>query len=267
MQNIVAKLNRPIGLVPTMGSIHEGHKKLINASKKQNFTTIATLFINPTQFGENEDFDEYPRNFNKDKNNLSNLEVDILFSPDYSEMYPKEFQTNVINTEMSSVLEGESRPRHFTGVATVVSKLFNITNPNKAYFGQKDYQQLFIINKLNTDLNHGVKIISIPTVRENNGLALSSRNIYLNQQERIAAKEIYSSLKYGKSIYLEGETNSNTIIESIQKYLAKESLIKIEYISIRDKVTFEPIKTISPLSITLIAVYIGKTRLIDNLTF
>ena len=267
MQNIVAKLNRPIGLVPTMGSIHEGHKKLINASKKQNFTTIATLFINPTQFGENEDFDEYPRNFNKDKNNLSNLEVDILFSPDYSEMYPKEFQTNVINSEMSSVLEGESRPRHFTGVATVVSKLFNITNPNKAYFGQKDYQQLFIINKLNTDLNHGVKIISIPTVSENNGLALSSRNIYLNQQERIAAKEIYSSLKYGKSIYLEGETNSNTIIEYIQKYLEKEPLIKIEYISIRDKLTFEPTKTISLLSIALIAVSIGKTRLIDNLTF
>tara|TARA_Y100001934_G_scaffold274687_1_gene367578 strand:- start:213 stop:1043 length:831 start_codon:yes stop_codon:yes gene_type:complete len=267
MQSISNKAQKPVGLVPTMGSIHKGHIKLINASIKQNTTTIVTLFVNPTQFGQDEDFHTYPRNFQKDKKLLSDLGVDILFAPETSQMYPSGFQTNVINDQLSSVLEGEKRPSHFRGVSTVVSKLLNITKPNNAYFGQKDFQQLLIINKLNNDLNHGVKIISIPTVREKDGLALSSRNVYLNIKEKNAANKIYSSLKYGKRLYLEGETLASNIIISIKNYLEKESLIRIEYISIRDKVTFEPVNLVSPSSIILIAVCIGKTRLIDNLTF
>ncbi len=267
MQRICNSVQRPIGLVPTMGSIHEGHIKLINESKKQNTTTIVTLFVNPTQFGQNEDFNTYPRNFQRDKKILSDLEIDILFAPDASTMYPKEFQTIVINDQLSSVLEGEKRPSHFRGVSTVVSKLLNITKPNNAYFGQKDFQQYLIIDRLNNDLNHGSKIIAIPTVRENDGLALSSRNVYLNIKEKNAANKIYSSLKYGKRLYLEGETLASNIIISIKNYLEKESLIRIEYISIRDKVTFEPVDLVSPSSIILIAVCIGKTRLIDNLTF
>jgi len=267
MQSISNKAHKPVGLVPTMGSIHEGHIKLINASKKQNTTTIVTLFVNPAQFAENEDFHTYPRNFQKDKKLLSDLGVDILFAPETSQMYPSGFQTSVINDRLSSVLEGEKRPGHFRGVTTIVSKLLNITKPNNAYFGQKDFQQLLIINKLNNDLNHGSKIIAIPTVRENDGLALSSRNVYLNIKEKNAANKIYSSLKYGKRLYLEGETLASNIIISIKNYLEKESLIRIEYISIRDKVTFEPVDLVSPSSIILIAVCIGKTRLIDNLTF
>tara|TARA_Y100000996_G_scaffold411945_1_gene397028 strand:- start:537 stop:1418 length:882 start_codon:yes stop_codon:yes gene_type:complete len=267
MQNTINSITKPVGLVPTMGSIHEGHIKLIESSKKQNATTIVTLFINPTQFGKNEDFNKYPRNFQQDKKLLSDLGVDILFAPETSQMYPKEFQTNVINNQISSTLEGEMRPEHFTGVLTVVSKLLNITKPNNAYFGQKDFQQLLIINKLNNDLNHGVKIISIPTVRENDGLALSSRNMYLSKCERKAASKIYASLKHAKSLYLNGEINTDAIINTIQKYLVSESLIKIEYISIRDKFTFEDVYTVTPSSIILIAVYIGKTRLIDNLIF
>ena len=267
MQSLSNKAQITVGLVPTMGSIHEGHIKLINASKKQNTITIVTLFVNPTQFGENEDFNKYPRNFQQDKKLLSGLGVDILFAPETSRMYPREFQTNVINNQISSTLEGEMRPTHFTGVSTVVSKLFNITKPNNAYFGQKDFQQLLIISKLNNDLNHGVKIVSIPTVRENDGLALSSRNIYLNKNERKAASKIYTSLKLAKSLYLNGEVGTDTIINAIQEYLLKESLIKIEYISIRDKFTFESVYTVTASSIILIAVYIGKTRLIDNLIF
>ena len=265
MQSISNKAHKPVGLVPTMGSIHEGHIKLINASKKQNTTTIVTLFVNPAQFAENEDFHTYPRNFQKDKKLLSDLGVDILFAPETSQMYPNGFQTSVVNDRLSSVLEGEKRPGHFRGVSTIVSKLLNITKPNNAYFGQKDFQQLLIINKLNNDLNHGVKIVSIPTVREKDGLALSSRNIYLNQSERKTANKIYASLKHAESLYLNGEVNSDSIIYAIQTYLLKESLIKIEYISIRDKFTFEDVSTVMPGSIILIAVSIGKTRLIDNL--
>ena len=267
MQNNINSFTKPVGLVPTMGSIHQGHIKLIQASKKQNATTIVTLFINPTQFGENEDFNKYPRNFQQDKKLLSSLGVDILFAPETSRMYPREFQTNVINNQISNTLEGAMRPTHFTGVSTVVSKLLNITKPNNAYFGQKDFQQLLIINKLNNDLNHGVKIVSIPTVRENDGLALSSRNIYLNQNERKAASKIYTSLKLAKDLYLNGELSSDSIINTIEEYLLKESLIKIEYISIRDKFTFDSVYTVTTSSIILIAVYIGKTRLIDNLIF
>ena len=265
MQSISNKAQKPVGLVPTMGSIHEGHIKLINASKKQNTTTIVTLFVNPTQFGQDEDFHTYPRNFQKDKKLLSDLGVDILFAPEASQMYPSEFQTSVINDQLSSVLEGEKRPEHFKGVSTIVSKLLNITKPDNAYFGQKDFQQLLIINKLNNDLNHGVQIISIPTVRENDGLALSSRNTYLNQSQRKAANKIYTSLNHAKSLYLNGEVNADSIIYAVKKYLLKESLIKIEYISIRDKFTFEDVSTVMPGSIILIAVSIGKTRLIDNL--
>ena len=214
MQNNINSFTKPVGLVPTMGSIHQGHIKLIQASKKQNATTIVTLFINPIQFGENEDFNKYPRNFQQDKKLLSSLGVAILFAPETSRMYPREFQTNVINNQISNTLEGAMRPTHFTGVSTVVSKLLNITKPNNAYFGQKDFQQLLIINKLNNDLNHGVKIVSIPTVRENDGLALSSRNIYLNQNEREAASKIYTSLKLAKDLYLNGELSTDSIINS-----------------------------------------------------
>ena len=256
------KESKTIGLVPTMGYLHEGHLSLIEKCKKENDKVIVSIFVNPTQFGENEDLTSYPKDIKRDSSLCENLGVDLIFNPDASEMYQD--PCTFVNIEsLSNHLCGKSRPIHFRGVCTVVSKLFIIINPDNAYFGQKDAQQLAIIKKMVKDLNFDINIVGCPIVREEDGLAKSSRNVYLNPKERKAALCLSRAINVGKTL-ANTETNADKIKSEMRKIIEAEPLAKIDYIEIVDNDTMQPVSKMKENTLAAMAVFIGKTRLIDN---
>ncbi|MBC8061906.1 MAG: pantoate--beta-alanine ligase [Clostridiaceae bacterium] len=255
-----------IGMVPTMGFLHDGHESLINKARKENDKVIVSIFVNPTQFGPTEDFAAYPRDLKKDEKLCKRAGADLIFNPEASEIYIDDASTTVNVLGLSEGLCGGKRPVHFGGVCLVVSKLFNIATPDKAYFGEKDAQQLAVIKRMVRDLNFNVEIIGCPIIRELDGLAKSSRNTYLSIEERKAALILNKSLKLAKKAINKGENNSQKIFEIITNKIETETLSKIDYIEIVDSNTLKPIETLSSSSLIAIAVYIGKTRLIDNFT-
>lgn len=257
-----------VGLVPTMGALHEGHASLVEAAAEQCDRVVASIFVNPTQFGKGEDLDSYPRNFKKDCEILTQKGCHMVFHPDVSEMYPDGFATYVnLESEMTAQLCGKSRPGHFRGVCTVVSKLFNIVTPDYAYFGQKDAQQLAVIRQMVRDMNFGIEIVGCPTVREDDGLAKSSRNTYLNSEEREAAAVLYKSIEVARDmIKAKGAVAATDVIESMIQIIAAEPLAEIDYIEAVDGISLEPAEFVTTGTLIAMAVKIGDTRLIDNFT-
>jgi len=258
--------HKTIGLVPTMGALHEGHMSLMKRSGDENDVSIVSIFVNPIQFGPNEDFRQYPRDFEGDLNKLSSIKVDIVFFPDDKEMYPDGFSTSVNIGSVGEILCGASRQGHFNGVATVVAKLCNIVMPHNAYFGQKDFQQTVVIKKLIKELNFDINVIVCPTVREHDGLAMSSRNIYLNHEERKAATVLYRALKLGEElISSKGLVDALYIKNEMKNLINSGPISNIDYVEIVTTEHLEKVEKIkSPVAIC-IAVKIGKTRLIDNI--
>ena len=252
---------KTIGFVPTMGYLHEGHMSLVKASKNMCDITVVSIFVNPKQFGPKEDYSKYPRNLERDLKLLEEAKIDMVFIPDVDTIYPEGFSTTINIGPLANVLEGAFRPGHFDGVCTVVTKLFNIVKPDKAFFGEKDYQQLKIIQKLVKDLNLDIEIVPIPTKREEDGLAMSSRNAYLNQEERRRASSIYRFLLKAKEAFEKGIKDTDKIIEYAKAVLDVDA---VDYIKIVDKETLEEKTTPSKYDRILIAVRIGSTRLIDN---
>jgi pantoate--beta-alanine ligase len=257
--------NRIVGLVPTMGALHRGHLALIKRAKRECSPVIASIFVNPKQFGPSEDFSKYPRTFDSDKEKLAQAGVDSLFAPESSEIYPQGFSTYVSVEGLSERLEGRSRPGHFRGVATVVMKLLQIVQPNFAYFGRKDAQQSRIIAQMAHDLNLDTEIVVCPIVREPDGLALSSRNAYLNAEERKAAAILHRALDVAKSELAAGVRDALQLQTSLRRKLDSEQLARVDYAEIVDSQTFEPVVRVSKPCYVVLAVFIGKTRLIDNL--
>lgn len=254
-----------IGFVPTMGYLHDGHAALIDQARKDNDKVIVSIFVNPTQFGENEDLNSYPRDINRDKSLCEAHKADIIFSPTSDEMYhDRKAFVNIV--ELSDTLCGISRPIHFKGVCTVVTKLFNIIQPTNAYFGEKDAQQLAIIRKMVYDLNFPVNIIGVPIVRESDGLAKSSRNTYLSKEERKAATILYKAIQMGKQTIKHG-ASADSIINTMTEIINTEPLAKIDYVSVVDANTIQPVHEITSPVLVAMAVYIGSTRLIDNFSF
>jgi pantoate--beta-alanine ligase len=259
--------SRIIGLVPTMGALHAGHTALVHRAKHQCAPLIASIFVNPKQFGPNEDFTKYPRNIAADSETFSAAGVDALFLPEAPEIYPPGFRTYVTVEGLSDRLEGRSRPGHFRGVATVVMKLLEIVQPNFAYFGRKDAQQVRIISQMVRDLNLDTEIIVCPIVREPDGLALSSRNAYLNPEERRAATVLHRALTAAQAELAAGTRDSLHLQTVIRKVLEAEPLAAVDYAEIVDADTFEPVIRIARPCYAVLAVFMGKTRLIDNLYF
>jgi pantoate--beta-alanine ligase len=255
---------KTIGFVPTMGYLHEGHLSLIKKARKENDFVVVSIFVNPIQFGPKEDFKRYPRDLRRDMKLAKQIGTDIIFYPNVKDMYPKGFKTYVNVEELSDKLCGKFRPGHFKGVATVVTKLFNIVCPDIAYFGQKDAQQAIIIKRMVKDLNIPVKIKVLPIIREKDGLAMSSRNVYLNDKERRDALVLYQALNLAKDLIKSGITDTDKIIKKMRKLINKKENAKIDYISIVDMDDLNPIKKISNKCLIALAVWIGKTRLIDN---
>lgn len=254
-----------VGLVPTMGYLHEGHASLVDKAVSQCDKVVASVFVNPTQFGPNEDLETYPRDFDHDCKLLEEHGCDMVFHPEVSEMYFEDAATYVeIQSDMPKQLCGKTRPIHFRGVCTVVAKLFNIVTPDKAFFGQKDAQQLAIIKRMVRDMSYGIEIVGCPIIREEDGLAKSSRNTYLNEEERKAALVLSKSIALGQKLVEDGEKNANKIVDAMISNISKEPLAKIDYVSAVDGVTMMPVEKIEGCVLVAMAVYIGKTRLIDN---
>lgn len=253
-----------VGLVPTMGYLHEGHKSLIDRAVAENDKVVVSVFVNPMQFGVGEDLESYPRDMERDSALCENAGAALIFHPQPEEMYHKDFSSFVDMNTLTKGLCGKTRPIHFRGVCTVVSKLFNIVQPDKAYFGQKDAQQLAVIRHMVSDLNFGIEIVGCPIIREEDGLAKSSRNTYLSPEERKAALVLSRSLKLGKKLIEDGEKDAKKVIAAIRAEIEKEPLAKIDYVEIVDWNTLEPVESTEGEILTAMAVYIGKTRLIDN---
>ena len=258
---------KTIGFVPTMGALHEGHLSLVKRSKGETNVTAVSIFVNPAQFGPKEDFKQYPRDIEGDLGKLSLFGVDAIFIPEADEIYPQGFSTLVNAGRIGEKLCGASRPGHFNGVATVVSKLFNIVIPHKAYFGQKDFQQTVVIKKLVRELDFDIDIVVCPTMREADGLAMSSRNSYLNPAERKAALILYEALKRGKSFMDSGVKEVSFIKESLTDLINSEPLATIDYIEVVEPENLEKIETVKLPAVLCLAVKIGATRLIDNMVF
>ncbi|MGL4730295.1 MAG: pantoate--beta-alanine ligase [Clostridium sp.] len=259
--------NESIALVPTMGYLHDGHKSLMKKARKENEKVIVSIFVNPTQFGPNEDLESYPRDFQRDIKNCIECNVDAIFAPESEEMYLKNSSVYVNEELLSKGLCGQTRPSHFKGVCTVVTKLFNIITPDRAYFGEKDAQQLAIIRKMVKDLNFNVDIIGCPIIREEDGLAKSSRNKYLSHEERKAATILNKSLMVGKDLFNNGERSAKKILKVIKDNIQTEKVAKIDYVEIVDSENLNVVQGKIEKSILIaMAVYIGKTRLIDNIT-
>lgn len=261
------KENLSVGFVPTMGYLHEGHQSLITKSVSQNNKTVVSIFVNPMQFSPNEDLESYPRDLQKDSILCEATGADLIFHPDPSEMYSPSFCSFVDMNGLTGNLCGKSRPIHFRGVCTVVSKLFNIVKPDRAYFGEKDAQQLAVIRQMVNDLNIDIEIIGCPIVREDDGLAKSSRNTYLSKEERKAAVILSKSLKAGKELMDNGERNCKVITDKIKEIISSEPLANIDYVSAVDALTMEDTNTAERDILVAIAVRIGKTRLIDNFSY
>ncbi len=269
MQKIAGRLKcegKKITLVPTMGALHDGHLALIRRAKKLGDITVVSIFVNPAQFGPNEDFSKYPRTYRHDRKRLRDLKVDYIFYPDKDDMYPPDYETYVNLEKMSRVLEGEFRPIHFKGVATIVTRLFNIVQPDIAVFGQKDYQQSVIIKKLVRDLNLPVKIVVGKTVREKSGLALSSRNKYFDTEQKERATVLYRSLMHAKDMIGNGERNASKIKRSMRLMIDKTPGTKVDYIAITDDERMESLKKLSGKFTISLAVWLDEVRLIDNIS-
>jgi pantoate--beta-alanine ligase len=255
---------KTIGFVPTMGYLHEGHLSLVRRARAENDVVVVSIFVNPTQFGPNEDYERYPRDFERDRKLLERENVDCVFHPSVEEMYPPDFSTFVEETKLSKPLCGRSRPGHFQGVCTVVTKLFNIVKPHRAYFGQKDAQQFRVLRRMVRDLNMDVEMIECPIVREPDGLAMSSRNVYLTPEERKQALALYQSLKIAENLFLNGERDAVKIKEAMINHLSRFDRVKIDYVEIVDEETLEPVEKIDRKVIVAVAAWVGKARLIDN---
>lgn len=253
-----------IGFVPTMGYLHEGHASLMQRARKDCDRVVASIFVNPMQFGANEDLDSYPRDLQADASLCQSIGVDLIFHPEVEEMYTEGFCSFVDMNGLTKELCGKSRPVHFRGVCTVVSKLFHIVTPDKAYFGQKDAQQLAVIRRMVKDLNMDIEIIGCPIVREEDGLAKSSRNTYLNEEERKAALILSQTIRLGEQMVKAGMTDSKTLVAAMKENIAKEPLAKIDYVEAVDMDTIEKTDKIEGTVLVAMAVFIGKTRLIDN---
>jgi pantoate--beta-alanine ligase len=254
-----------VGFVPTMGALHQGHLSLIRKARKVNDIVVVSIFVNPLQFGPREDLKTYPRNLKRDALLCKKEGADVIFYPDKEELYPPDYKTYVIVQDLSGRLCGKSRPGHFKGVTTVVAKLFNIVNPDIAYFGQKDAQQAIIIKRMAEDLNMPTRIKVMPTVREVDGLALSSRNAYLNKEEKTDALVLPQSLDLAKYLIKSGIRDTDKIIRAISGFIGRKKTAKVDYVSIVDLNNLEPIKKINKKCLIALAVRIGKTRLIDNI--
>lgn len=256
-----------VGLVPTMGYLHEGHKSLIVKAVSENDRVVVSDFVNPTQFGVNEDLSSYPRDIDRDAALCEEAGADLIFHPEPEEMYFKDNCTFVDMDHLTKGLCGKTRPTHFRGVCTVVSKLFHIVTPDRAYFGQKDAQQLAVIRRMVRDLNFNIEIVGCPIVREEDGLAMSSRNTYLNPAERKAALILHKSLTLGEEMIQAGEKDAKKVRDAIVKNIRTERLARMDYVELVDAETLEPVKTITGPILAATAVYIGKTRLIDNFSY
>ena len=257
--------NRIIGLVPTMGALHRGHLALIELARRECSTVIASIFVNPKQFGPAEDFSKYPRTFDSDREKLEQVGANLLFAPEAAEIYPPGFSSYIEVEGLSERLEGRSRPGHFRGVATVVMKLLQIVQPNVAYFGRKDAQQSRIITQMSRDLNLDSEIVVCPIVREPDGLAMSSRNAYLNADERKAATVLHRALDAAKNEVAAGVRDALQLQTVLRRVLSTEKLARVDYAEIVDAETFQPVVRVSKPCYLVFAVFIGKTRLIDNL--
>ena len=254
-----------VGFVPTMGYLHQGHLALVKQARAENSTVVVSIFVNPTQFGPTEDLDTYPHDTERDLALLEKENTDIVFMPSNEEMYPAGFSSWVEVEGITEQLEGSCRPGHFKGVTTVVAKLFNIVEPSRAYFGQKDAQQATVIKKMVTDLDMNLEIIVVPTVRESDGLAMSSRNIYLNPQERQAALVLFKALTSVQHLRANGEKDAERLRQEMISLISNEPSAKIDYVSIADAQTLEELSKIDRPTLASLAVRFGKTRLIDNI--
>jgi pantoate--beta-alanine ligase len=252
-----------VGFVPTMGYLHAGHLELVRQARRENDAVVVSIFVNPLQFGPHEDFARYPRDLQRDLRLLQDEQVDLVFAPEVAEIYPPGFSTVVDVGPIGERLEGASRPGHFRGVATVVTKLFMIVQPHRAYFGWKDAQQVVVIRKLVTDLAIPVEIVAVPTVREEDGLACSSRNVYLSPEERRVAPALYSALTQARALWQEGERDAETLRQAVRARLADEPLIRLDYVSVADAATMEELAVIDRPAILSLAAWLGTTRLID----
>jgi pantoate--beta-alanine ligase len=253
-----------VGLVPTMGFLHAGHASLVKRARKECDHVVVSIFVNPAQFAPNEDFAAYPRDLDRDAALLKEAGADLIFAPTDEVMYPEGYQTYITVEEVTKVLEGAMRPAHFRGVTTVVAKLFNAVQPDKAFFGQKDAQQVAVLSRMVKDLNYNLEMVVCPIVREKDGLALSSRNTYLDESQRKAALVLSRSLRKARSVFAGGERSTRAIRAAMDAVFAGESAAKVQYISIADTVTLQEIDQIESGALVSMAVYMGKTRLIDN---
>ncbi len=268
MFSISRKLRREeksVGFVPTMGALHEGHLALVKEARSRSDIVIVSIFVNPTQFSERSDLEKYPRDLTADAALLADYEVDYVFAPDESEIYPEGFSTYVDVEKLTDGFEGESRPGHFRGVATVVTILFNTVRPDFAFFGQKDAQQVAVIKRLTADLGFETEVVVVPTVREESGLAMSSRNSRLSSEEREKASVIIEALREAKTAFKKGERNASDLAQIVEKRIATEPLAKLDYVAAVDRDSLEPIEKIGDEeALILIAAYVGDVRLIDN---
>jgi len=268
MSRLTRELRRAgqtIGFVPTMGFLHEGHLSLVREAKKENDRVVVSIFVNPTQFGPGEDYEQYPRDLEGDAEKLRVIGIDYIFNPEVADMYPEGYNSFVEVSGITEVLCGKSRPGHFRGVTTVVTKLFNIIQPDRAYFGQKDFQQLMVIKKMVRELNIPVEVKGLPIIREEDGLARSSRNKYLDNRERAAATVLYRSLMRARELYQKGIKDTYRIKKEVVDLISSEPLARIDYVEIVDPDTLQKLDSIEDQGLVALAVYIGKTRLIDNL--
>ncbi|MBM3926221.1 MAG: pantoate--beta-alanine ligase [SAR202 cluster bacterium] len=268
MREVCQSARRPLGLAPTMGYLHDGHRSLVKRARDENATVAVSIFVNPTQFGPREDYSTYPQDMDRDLSLLEGENVDVVFAPRAEEMYPgglERWRTWVEVMGMTERLEGEFRPGHFRGVGTVVAKLLNIVRPDRAYFGRKDAQQLAVIRRVARDLDLGADIVACPTVRERDGLAMSSRNVFLTPEERRAAPVIYYSLRKAQEMHRQGERDGERLRSAVCRELEGEPLIKaVDYVSVADPGTMEEVSTVEGPSLLLAAVRMGRVRLIDN---
>jgi len=253
-----------IGFVPTMGYFHEGHLSLMRRARQECDVVVVSIYVNPLQFGPREDFNRYPRDLQRDLRMAEEVGVNIVFVPKDEDMYPEGYQTFVEVTELTRSLEGFYRPGHFRGVTTVVAKLFNIVLPHKAYFGEKDFQQLRVVQRMVRDLNFPIEIVPCPTVRETDGLAMSSRNAYLNTEERKAASVLHQALKAADELFKSGERNAAKLKAKVWEILASEPLARPQYVEIVDSKTLEPVFSVDQPAVILLAVFVGQARLIDE---
>jgi len=258
---------KKIAFVPTMGFFHDGHLDLMREGRRRGDCVVVSIYVNPTQFGPSEDLEKYPRNFGRDSQLAEDVGVDVIFFPSNAEMYPEHYQTYITVEEVTKNLCGLSRPGHFRGVATVCAKLFNMVKPHLAVFGKKDFQQLVTIKRMVADLNMDLEIVGMPTTREKDGLAMSSRNVYLGPEERQSALCLSRSLKNAKKEYDQGERDAVRILESIKSYIEGIPLTRIDYLKICDTTTMQDVSTLNKEAVLALAVFVGSTRLIDNYVF